>query len=106
MGRTIAKHFFHPYEVKKDKEKEKIILKNWEDSNSPFYYDQIPIYLNKVYRAIDIELEKKCTSKIPDKQCLPQIVVSENFLEELKDHIKNSKIYESVKYRCWLYFLK
>ena len=98
MGRTIAKHFFHPFEVKKEKPKEKIILKNWEDSNSPFYYDQIPIYLNKIYRSIDIELESKCSSKIPDKQCLPKIVVLDDFLSELKEHIINSKIYESVKY--------
>ena len=98
MGRTIAKHFFHPYEVKENKKKEKLDLKNWEDSNSPFYYDQIPIYLNKVYRSIDIGLKNKCTSKIPDKQCLPQIVVLEDFLQDLKNHIKKSKIYESVKY--------
>ena len=84
MGRTIAKHFFHPFEVKKEKPKEKIILKNWEDTNAPFYYDQIPIYLNKIYRSIDIELECKCTSKIPDKQCLPKIVVLDDFLSELK----------------------
>lgn len=98
MGRTIAKHWFHPYEVKKEKPKEKIILKNWEDTNAPFYYDQIPIYLNKIYRSIDIELKHKCTAKIPDKQCLPEIVVLEDFLEELKKHIANSPIYESVKY--------
>ena len=98
MGRTIAKHFFHPYQVKKEKEIEKFILKNWQDSNLPFYYDQIPIYLNKVYRSVDIELENKCTSKIPEKQCIPKIVVLDDFLNELKEHIENSPIYESVKY--------
>ena len=96
MGRTIAKHFFHPYEV--DKKKDEIHLKNWNDSNSPFYFGQIPIYLNKVYRSVDINLEKECCSIIPIKQCLPQIVVLDSYLQKVIEHIKNSKLYESVKY--------
>ena len=84
MGRTIARHFFHPYESNPNEIKEKINLKNWKDTNSPFYYDQIPIYMNKIYRSIDIDLENKCNSIIPSKQCLPEIAVSDMFLEELK----------------------
>ena len=98
MGRTIAKHFFHPYEAGENKRKEKINLKYWLDDNLPFYYEQIPIYLNKIYRTIDIKLETECSSKIPIKQCLPQIIVLDDFIKELKDHIKNSKMYESVNY--------
>lgn len=99
MGRTIAKHFFHPKEVneKKDK-KDEINLANWNDNNLPFYYGQIPIYLNKVYRSIEINLEKECCSIIPDKQCLPQIVVLDSYLQKVKEHILESKLYGSVKY--------
>ena len=68
MGRTVARHFFHPYEADSNKKKEQIILKNWKDSNSPFYYAQIPIYMNHIYRSIDIKLEKECKSVIPSKQ--------------------------------------
>ena len=99
MGRTIAKHFFHPYEANQSEKKEKLNLKNWTDKNSPFYYDQIPIYMQKVYRSIDIKLENECKSLIPSEQCLPQIAVSGLFLEELKNHITNSPLYESVKFK-------
>ena len=99
MGRTIARHFFHPYESNPNEIKEKINLKNWKDTNSPFYYDQIPIYMNKIYRSIDIDLENECNSIIPSKQCLPEIAVSDMFLEELKEHIINSPLYESVEYK-------
>ena len=99
MGRTIAYHFFHPYEVKDNKKKkDEILLKNWKDKNLPFYYGQIPIYLNKVYRSVDINLEKECCSIVPEQQCLPQIVVLDSYLEKVKEHIRQSKIYESVKY--------
>ena len=99
MGRTIAKHFFHPYEANPNQKKEKLNLKNWTDKNSPFYYDQIPIYMQKIYRSIDIKLENECKSLIPSEQCLPQIAVSGLFLEELKNHITNSPLYESVKFK-------
>ena len=99
MGRTIAKHFFHPYEANPSQKKEKLNLKNWTDKNSPFYYDQIPIYMQKIYRSIDIKLENECKSLIPSEQCLPQIAVSGLFLEELKNHITNSPLYESVKFK-------
>jgi len=99
MGRTIAKHFFHPNEInKKRDEKDEINLSNWNDNNLPFYYGQIPIYLNKVYRSVEINLEKKCCSIIPDKQCLPQIVVLNSYLQKVKEHILESKLYGSVKY--------
>ena len=99
MGRTIAKRFFHPYEVPSNKKKETIHLDHWEDENQPLYYDKIPIYFQKIYRAIDVNLNEECKSIIPSKQCLPQIVVLDNFLQELKDYIKNSIIYESVEFK-------
>ena len=99
MGRTIAYPFFHPYEVESKKKNKEINLKNWLDKkNSPFYYEQIPIYLNKTYRGTEIELEHECNSKIPSKQILPQIAVLDKFIEELKTYITHHKLYESVKY--------
>ena len=76
MGRTIAKHFFHPFEATSKEKKEKINLQNWKDEHLPFYYDNIPIYLNKTYRGIDIELENQCKSIIPKNQCLPIISIA------------------------------
>ena len=99
MGRTIAKRFFHPYEVPSSKKKAKIHLKGWEDDHQPLYYEKIPIYFQKIYRHIDVNLNKECNSIIPSKQCLPQIIVLDNFLEELKDYIKNSIIYETVEFK-------
>ena len=98
MGRTIAKRFFHPYEVPSKRNKQKIELNNWEDENKPIYYDSIPIYFQKIYRSIDINLETECKSIIPTKQCIVQIVVLDKFLEEFKEYVKNSPIYESVEY--------
>ena len=37
MGRTIAKLFFHPYEVGPKRKKDEIHLENWKDNNLPFY---------------------------------------------------------------------
>ena len=45
MGRTIAKRFFHPYEVPSKQNKQKINLNNWKDKNNPIYYDSIPILI-------------------------------------------------------------
>ena len=99
MGRTIAYPFFHPYEVESKKKNKEINLKNWLDKkNSPFYYEQIPIYLNKTYRGTEIKLEHECNSKIPTDQILPQIAVLDKFVEELKIYITHHKLYESVKY--------
>ena len=98
MGRTIAKHFFHPFEATSKEKKEKINLQNWKDEHLPFYYDNIPIYLNKTYRGIDIELENQCKSIIPKNQCLPIISISDKYLEYVKEHIRKSQLYESVNY--------
>ena len=98
MGRTIARQFFHPYEANSEKSKIKVILQNWKDTNSPFYYDQIPIYMNKIYRSIDVKLEKECNSVIPSKQCIPKITFSHKYVGEVIQHIKNSPLYESVKF--------
>ena len=98
MGRTIARQFFHPYEANSDRNKIKVILKNWKDSNSPFYYDQIPIYLNKTYRSIDVKLKKDCRSVIPSKQCLPMITFCPKYVDEVVKHILSSPLYESVNF--------
>ena len=54
MGRTIAHIFFHPYEA--IPRKNYIKPANWKDENPPFYFDEIPIFLSKIYRSIDIKL--------------------------------------------------
>lgn len=96
MGRTIAHIFFHPYEA--IPRKNYIKPANWKDENPPFYFDEIPIFLSKIYRSIDIKLEHECKSLIPSQQCLPIIVVSGKFIDELKLYIRNSKRYESVSF--------
>ena len=99
MGRTIAKRFFVPYKVPSKQNKQTIKLNNWNDKNNPIYYDSIPIFFQKIYRSIDINLETECKSIIPTEQCILQIAVLDKFLEEFKDYVrKREKIYESVKY--------
>lgn len=98
MGRTIANIFFHPYEVS-SKEKKKINLKNWKDKqNEPFYYDKLPVFFNKIYRTIDINLKRECSSIIPKKQCIPNIIILDKYLDEIKTYIKKSKLYESINF--------
>ena len=92
MGRTILDIYFHKLPTKKNNEK---------NENKPIYFDNIPIYFQKIYRTIDINLEIKCKSIIHDIQFdnqIIQIVVLDKFLEEFKDYVLNSKIYYSVKY--------
>ena len=99
MGRTIAKRFFHPYEVPSKQNKQKINLNNWKDKNNPIYYDSIPIFFQKIYRSIDINLKTECKSIIPTEQCILQIAVLDKFLEEFKDYVRKREIYESVEYK-------
>ena len=47
----------------------------------------------------NVNLNKECNSIIPSKQCLPQIIVLKNFLEEFKDYVKNSIIYETIEFK-------
>ena len=92
MGRTIIKIYIHNLPPKNNNEK---------NENKPIYFDNIPIYFQKIYRTIDINLEIKCKSIIQNNQFndqIIQIVVLDKFLEEFKDYVLNSKIYYSVKY--------
>ena len=89
MGRTIAYQFFHPEEADANK----------SDKNSIFYFKDIPINIDKIYRSINIELEHECNSiNTFQSQRLPQIIVLDKFLDELKNYIINSERYISVKY--------
>ena len=93
MGRTIIKIYIHNLPPKNNNEK---------NENKPIYFDNIPIYFQKIYRTIDINLEIKCKSIIQNNQFndqIIQIVVLDKFLEEFKDYVLNSKIYYSVKYK-------
>ena len=47
----------------------------------------------------NVNLNKECNSIIPSKQCLPQIIVLDNFLEEIKDYVENSIIYETIEFK-------
>ena len=89
MGRTIAFQFFHQKEADAHK----------SDKNSIFYFKDIPINVDKIYRSINIELEHECNSiNIFQPQRLPQIIVLDKFLNELKNYITKSERYISVKY--------
>ena len=92
MGRTIIKIYIHNLPPKNNNEK---------NENKPIYFDNIPIYFQKIYRTIDINLEIKCKSIIQNNQFnnqIIQIVVLDKFLEEFKDYVLKSKIYYSVKF--------
>ena len=89
MGRTIAHHFFHPNEADS----------NRKNKNTPFYFDKIPIKIDKIYRTINVELEHECKSLINSQTgCLPQITVLDRFLDEFKNFITNNKRYVSFTY--------
>ena len=89
MGRTIAHHFFHPKESDSNK----------KNKSSPFYFDKIPIKIDKIYRTINVELEHECKSLINSQAgLLPQIIVLDRFLDEFKCYITNNKRYVSFKY--------
>ena len=89
MGRTIAFHFFHTNKTDTKKSKNNLL----------FYFDKIPIKVDKIYRSINIELEHECKSiNTSQPQRLPQIIVLDKFLEELKNYIQNSQRYVSAKY--------
>ena len=92
MGRTIIKIYIHNLPPKNNNEK---------NENKPIYFDNIPIYFQKIYRTIDINLEIKCKSIIQNNQFndqIIQIVVLDKFLKEFKDYVLKSKIYYSVKF--------
>lgn len=89
MGRTIAYHFFHSNKADEKKSNKKSI----------FYFEDIPINVDKIYRSINIELEHECNAiNTFQPQRLPQIFVLDRFLDELKHYITTSERYISVKY--------
>ena len=89
MGRTIAHHFFHPNKTGS----------NRKNKSTPFYFDKIPIKIDKIYRTINVELEHECKSLINSQtESLPQITVLDRFLDEFKNFITNNKRYVSFKY--------
>ena len=89
MGRTIAYHFFHSNKADENK----------SNKNSIFYFENIPINVDKIYRSINIELEHECNAiNTFQPQRFPQIIVLDKFLDELKHYITTSERYISVKY--------
>lgn len=91
MGRTIARHFFHPDKVGKSR--------NFRRKSSKLYFDRIPIKFEKIYRDINVELKQECKSLINKEPCLPQIVVLDKFIDEFKLYISINKRYVSAKYK-------
>ena len=93
MGKTLAELFFHPYEPPTTNPDQK------KNQNTPFYYDQIPIFFNKIYRSIDLKLKVECKSRIQKEKCILNIIVLDNYLEDFKNYILSNPRYESVKFK-------
>ena len=89
MGRAIAKHFFHGDQVGKGKNNRK---------RKSFYFDKIPLNLDKIYLSVKVELKEECKSLNCTDPCLPKIIVLDEYLEEFKSYIQQSNKYTSLEY--------
>ena len=91
MGRIITSIQIH--KIKKRKKNSENLSK-WKATNEPYYYGEIPTYLQKIYTAINIQLKSKCNALIPDELGLPNFIISEEHFENLKQFVLNHPKYE------------
>ena len=93
MGRTITFIFYHPSGLRINNNNN-INLPNWRDNNRPYYYGNVPSFLNQFYKKIEINLKTECTSEFPKIQGLPHVIIDENYKEEFIKFLTNSIQYD------------
>ena len=86
MGRIAAIPFFHPKNYRERIEK---------NTDKPYFFNQAPNYLQKIFTSIEIDLEAPCTAiKVLNPELgVPLMVIDENHLDTFKEYLLQNSRY-------------